>query len=526
MAEKINLTPTDIFKRYQKGVEYNQSTGFYTNYEKNERFYVGDQWKGVDAPNLPKPVFNILKRVITHKMAYLLSDNVAMTITPNEFANGDQILLCKGMDSIFKNIIDKSMLVSKLKEVLRDAAVDADGIAYVWFDPDVKTGEGNGVSGSAVVEQIDAINYIPGNPAVSEVQEQPYIILAKRQFVDKVKREAQDNGASQDEVDRIVSDSESRNIDTSTDNTDQDKCTVLTHFRIDPDAGTVFASICTQNAFVKPEWDTGYKRYPVAFMNWEKVKNTYHGISEVQALIPNQLSINKLIAGAIKAAYDTANPKILYDKSKVASWSNKVGAIGLNGDVTNAAKVMEGANIPTTLLTLVDNIINYTKDLMGTSDAALGNVKPDNTSAIIAVQKAAAVPLELIKLNLHKFVEEIALSIVEMAANHYGNRQVKIDDKIQSVNFDLLKDTVYSCKIDVGGGAYWDEITQMQTAENLYKAQIYDAKDMIMAIPDQYLPQKQELLKKLEERLQPRQATMPNQKQPITPQNIQPQGLM
>ncbi|MFQ7004766.1 MAG: hypothetical protein ACLRRT_14530 [Ruthenibacterium lactatiformans] len=40
-------------------------------------------------------------------------------------------------------------------------------------------------------------------------------------------------------------------------------------------------------------------------------------------------------------------------------------------------------------------MIEYTRDTMGASDAALGNVTPDNTSAIIAVQKATSMPLEL-----------------------------------------------------------------------------------------------------------------------------------
>lgn len=50
----------------------------------------------------------------------------------------------------------------------------------------------------------------------------------------------------------------------------------------------------------------------------------------------------------------------------------------------------------------IDKYVALTKELMGASDAALGNIKPDNTSAIIAVQKATAVPLELVRQSYYQ----------------------------------------------------------------------------------------------------------------------------
>jgi len=55
---------------------------------------------------------------------------------------------------------------------------------------------------------------------------------------------------------------------------------------------------------------------------------------------------------------------------------------------------------------MVDRTINYSRDMMGASDAALGNVKPENTSAILAVQKASSAPLELQRLAFYQFVED------------------------------------------------------------------------------------------------------------------------
>ena len=49
------------------------------------------------------------------------------------------------------------------------------------------------------------------------------------------------------------------------------------------------------------------------------------------------------------------------------------------------------------VMQVIESLINYTKEMMGASDAALGNVKPDNTSAIIAVQPVSYTHLDVYK---------------------------------------------------------------------------------------------------------------------------------
>lgn len=53
-----------------------------------------------------------------------------------------------------------------------------------------------------------------------------------------------------------------------------------------------------------------------------------------------------------------------------------------------------------------------------------GDIRPENKSAIIAVTKNAAIPLENVKANLHEFVEDIILNWLDMMAAHYGERKV------------------------------------------------------------------------------------------------------
>ena len=53
----------DEWEEYERGKEYNARLGLFEKVSRNERFYRGDQWKGINANNLPTPIFNIFKRV-------------------------------------------------------------------------------------------------------------------------------------------------------------------------------------------------------------------------------------------------------------------------------------------------------------------------------------------------------------------------------------------------------------------------------------------------------------------------------
>ncbi|MFR1356156.1 MAG: hypothetical protein ACLSBB_02370 [Ruthenibacterium lactatiformans] len=75
---------------------------------------------------------------------------------------------------------------------------------------------------------------------------------------------------------------------------------------------------------------------------------------------------------------------------------------------------------------MIDKVIEYTRDTMGASDAALGNVTPDNTSAIIAVQKATSMPLELQRQDFYCFVEDSVRIWMDMMAQNYGVRMVRM----------------------------------------------------------------------------------------------------
>ena len=277
------------------------------------------------------------------------------------------------------------------------------------------------------------------------------------------------------------------------------------------ESGTIQCCKTTHDVVIRETWDTGYRLYPLAWMSWEKIKNSYHGQAALTGLIPNQIYVNKLWAMAMQHVKLSAFPKVIYDRSRIKEWTNRVGqAIGVDGNPNDAiAANFRTADLSAQLLDLVDRTINYTKEFLGASDAALGNVKPDNTSAIIAVQKANAVPLELQRLAYYQFCEDYVRVMIDMMRADYGIRSVIADTdgsgikRPVTLDFGAINADALELNIDIGSSAYWSELTQIQTLDSLFgKGIISDAVTYLDAMPDKYVPGKQKIIEQLKARQQ------------------------
>ena len=69
---------TEDFKLLEKGREYNRTVALYDTVNRNERFYRGDQWHGVEKGDLPTPVFNLFKRVINYFISTIMSQKMSV----------------------------------------------------------------------------------------------------------------------------------------------------------------------------------------------------------------------------------------------------------------------------------------------------------------------------------------------------------------------------------------------------------------------------------------------------------------
>ena len=509
MAEtKKKITAEKIWKLYDKGLKFNGAIDLTDCVKANENFFIGKQWEGVESNGLPTPTFNFLKQIVLHQVASITSDNIAMSASPLAAAAND-----KGMEQItaivndeFVSLFERNKITTLMREFMRNAAVDGDGCLYSFWDDDedcVKT------------EVIENTRVYFGNPNDRRVQTQPYIVIARREMLDAVKEYASDHGAVQDVIDNAIKpDIDENNSDM--DRLVDDKCTVLLYLYKNRDSGTIHAVESVRGTIIRDEWDMGIKLYPINWLNWDYVQDCYHGQALITGLIPNQMFVNKAYAMCMMSLMMSAFPKTVFDKNRVDKWSNQVGAtIGVNGDVTNIAKIIEPAQISPQVSQFIESAIQNTQNFTGATSAALGNTRPDNTSAIIALQRAASIPSEITKQNLYQCVEDLGRIYIEFMANYYGKRAVDmaVTDVLppevaqfagvpatqqMQVMFDFgqLKGLPMLLKLDVGASAYWSEIASMQTLDNLLQLQKIDIVDYLERIPDGYIAKRQELLAK------------------------------
>lgn len=520
------LTPTKIWNEYQNGVEYLYNLDNY--FEKvriNEHFWDGRQWEGLKTKSMPTPVFNVLQRAGKFMVSTIGSNDIAVSITPFTSLS-DDIERMVPVSKEIEHIIEVARMKEASKTVIRNAFVDGSGYMMQMFDPDVDTGQP--AKGAIKNQLVDNTNVFFGNPYSNDLQGQPYIIVALRQDVSQVRQEAMELGMSKEDAKTIMADNEGLHVN---EDTATNLVTVLIRFYkkkteyieevedIDPITGekimipekrtkeTVWFTKSTETMFIKEPTDLGYKRYPLACFGWDIIKNSYMYNSPMTSVISNQVFINKCFAIAQMYGLQSAFPKIVYDKNKVqiqelleGTSPQAVANLDIAGKFIDFIKIPDFSN---NIIELAKETIAQTKDMMGVTDASLGNVRPDNTSAIIALQESSAVPLEIQKSNFYVFWEDVVRNIIDIVSTDYGVRQVMTsDNQLAIVDFSMLKNLNYNLDVEIGNGAQFSEIAQMNTLDKLVQAGYIDPGDYIETVPSKYIPQKSKLLRSYQERMQ------------------------
>ena len=527
MARKQKIPAREeILKRYEKGYGFNQAIGLYDQVKVNEDFFIGNQWVGVESNGLPTPTYNMFKRVVNFQVSTITSDNMAIQVTGMPSTSGytqKQLeRFCEVINHQIAAIMERNKIVAKNREFLRNAAVTGDGCMHFYFDPSVENGQM--VKGEIKAEVLDNLRVMFGNPNCRDVQRQPFIIITRRELVEDVKWRIDDlkemgkeDGETYTKVtnpDDIQPDSEKfqNEYDSYTD----DKVTVLTYYYRNRETGTIWCIETTEKQIIREAYDTELTLYPMVWINWDYIRDCYHGQAMVTGLLSNQKFINKMFAMVGISQITMAFPKYIYDRTRIRNWSGDVGvAIGVNGNVADVAKVIEGAPVSPQIAQFIELAFDKTHSLLGASDVAMGDSRPDNTSAIIALQRAANTPMELTKQQDYQAMEDAARIWIDMMAVNYGTRMVEVAmdmDKpgeqplgmnlpeqvfLEPFDFSRLKEVQLSIKQDVGASSYWSEMASMQTLDNLLMNKHITLKQYLERLPSGYITKKQELLDEL-----------------------------
>jgi hypothetical protein len=545
------VLPDGIWEEYEAGTKFKSGLGKRGLYEQgriNERFFIGDQWHGARCGNdRPLVRHNLIKRIGEYKMALICknqvsvnfsADGVADTLSIREkvlplrakLANGGKnagfdfsqiagspvpeeqeiALVMDALSNYFRVTAERVKFESLKEQALRNAYISGTGILYTWWDDRVPTGfyadeaRTVPVRGDISCEVLDVENVYFGDPNLDDVQQQPYILIAQRRSVEDLRREAERYGASEQEVQKILPDRDTsymageRGRDEPA---ESGKATVLTKFWKEYLPGgqgyTIKAVRVCRKVFVRPQWDVGIRLYPFAKFSWERRRGCAYGESEITYLIPNQIAINRMITASVWAVMMMGMPIMLVNSDIVsAEISNDPGQIipvaGSGEDIGGAISYVSPPDFSPAFDQNISSLISNTLKQSGANDVVLGDVKPENTSAILAVRETATLPLTSVQNRYYGFLEEVARIWAEFWVTQYGRRKVKIKDEFGTwylpFDGDRYRNLVVNARVDVGASTLWSEEQVASTLNSLYDRKIISPEQYLSRLPKGSVP--------------------------------------
>ena len=467
----MKITPKEIYSEYQKAREYKSQIGdkgIYEQNKRNERFFVGDQWHGAKCGSeRPLVRYNIIKRIGDYKKAMIGASPIAIMYSadgvPNTLGIADKIsevkksiangefaefdtntgeipdvneinLVMSALGDYEKTTAERLKYNQLLAKVLDNAYISGESILYTYWNPDIKTGlyaddeRKVAITGDIDCDVLDIENVYYGDAQCEEIQNQPFIIISQRKSVAELKREAKRNRV--DNVDDIKADKDNGYEAGDRSELEPDetkKATVLTKMWKEYDDNgdyTIKAIKVTENVVIRKEWDLNVRLYPLASFRWDIRRNSAYGESEITYLIPNQIAINRMITSNVWAVMIKGMPIMLVDGEVITGpVTNDPGQIiKCYGNTAGAISYVNPPNFSPAFNENIASLVSQTMMQAGANDAALGNMNPDNTSAIIALREAATMPLQMLQNRYYQFCEDVARIWAEFWVSMYGKR--------------------------------------------------------------------------------------------------------
>ncbi len=501
----------------------------------NERFFVGDQWHGVNAGN-EKPLTrrNIIKRIGEYKMATIGSAPIAVNYsaegvpdtadisasdavraqmingeTPQGKTSDAEVSVVMGaLTDYFKITAERLKYDDKKDQLLRNAYISGTGILYTYWDSSIRTGlyadEGRtmAITGDINCEVLDIENVVFGDPNNEEVESQPYIIIARRMDVEAVRREAEMYGQATDD---IVPDGQNgyyRNAgDRGEDEpADSKRVTVITKlYKKYDDKGncTVWGMTVTEKAVVRPEWNLLIHRYPIAKFIWERRRSCAYGDSEITYQIPNQIALNQAHSISVWAMQNTGMPKTVINGDLIPDGISNdpaevVKIYGSAEDMMSAIRYVAPPNYGAAFINFTDAFAQNVLMDNGANDAALGNFRPDNATAIVQAREAAIAPMQMYQNRFYSTNEDVARIWADFWITMYGKRSIKVNDsgatRYMVFDAERYRDLVITARIDVGASTLWSEAVSISNLGNLLSGQLISFIEYLERIPKGLIP--------------------------------------
>lgn len=509
---------TDIWNLYEIGKNYNYHQGMYKQGEENYNFYNGYQWENLKKPSAGSdPItLNIIKPTIKYKTNIVNQNAYTMVFNPNTYETIEELealkSVTKGLNQFVERMWEKSQSGKKVKNIVRNAAINSEGIIHFFNEDDLINSE-----------EIDKNNIYYGNENESNIQNQPYILATFRKPVKEVKelarknKEEHKNVLTEADIDLITADqdtweqqgSENMTIELSP------MCLVVMKFERN-EKGTIEVSASTKKVEILKPQDTKCELYPFAHFIWEEKKGYARGLSEVQALKDNQIEINKTATRRAIAVKIGAYPKLVVDRERVANPEalNQVGStVELTNmradDVNKTISYLRPAQMSPDAYNLQQDLINGTRELAGAGDNATGNIDPTQASgrSILAVQQANQMPINEQVDNYKYFLEDCANIIFDIIKAYYVDGltlyaseenvdelgQTELVERPFKLTQEQLDKIDLNLKVDITPQSPYDVYAQVMSLENMLVRGFITIEEFTAMLPEDSPEPKAEL---------------------------------
>lgn len=521
----MNETPqTKYWQLYEKGIDYINRKRLIQRTNRNWNFFSGRQWEGIQTGGQELPSLNFIKPVIKHKVSTVSQNNMIAHYSDAE-GNDELAPVYARLDQKFSECWERGNMDMVLWSTIKDSAVTGDGLLYF------------GTEDLGDIQRLPNTSVLYGNESEQDIQKQPYFIIHQRLMAKTVREMARANGLPEEEIALIVPDQDIENMVGNTDEVEtgstdlSSKVTVLFYFT--KCNGYVHIAKATKNVVFEPEHpiasknpdgsiDKGLTLYPIVKISWEDYPNDARGLSEVEQLIPNQLEVNKTLARRSMIIQLTAYPRLAYDENAVQN-PEELERVGKpiavqNGGAQSISQVisyLSPAQSNADPKNYADDIMEYSQELSGSGETAMGNINPNRVaaSAIIAIRDQAALPLNEQVAKMKTFVEEYAKLAIElwMVYNPAGmtvlatNEDPLTGEKVQTLqtitkeDWDRIKPQV---RIDTSQDNPWTKEAEQNFLDGALDKQYINFEEYVELVPENGIVPKN----KLETVLKKRQA--------------------
>lgn len=510
--DRKEIMETSVWGLYEKGQNYHRRTGIYVDTDRNHRMFNGNQWEGAKLGGVEPVQKNFIKSIVKYKLSVIHANLYAINFSSQNYENREfrkaAEEYCEMLNRYAANLWERDKMDDKGRSITKAAAINDEGVLYVYFDKDKKT---------PVNEVITKSDIYYGNENSEDIQAQPYILIRQRMPVVNAVDLALSLGMSEGKTEFIIGDNDTfeESGEAAKEEVD-DQVTVV--YKFYKKNGTVHYSVATRWVDIVSDADLGIALYPVAHFTWEEKVGSARGEGEVRNLIPNQIEVNRTEMRRVLTVKQQAYPIKVVDTTKVANPQElgNVGAIirtqgNTVDDVHKIVGIIPPAQMSPDVVQLQNDLIQITRDLAGAGDTATGNVNPESASgrAILAVQQASQAPMTEQRERYKNFIEDVARIWLEYLIA-YSDGGINMEQEVTGANGEktvqivnvpqsALQQLQASVRIDITPKGVYDKFAQEQSLENFLLNGLFSAQRLtefeayVEALDDDSVAPKQKL---------------------------------